>query len=68
MRVRREQMQKHFNAGTYRAIEAEIAMRAEQARRAKPIAPEPQGEVERIDTRTAEEIARAARAALRGEA
>jgi predicted nucleotide-binding protein len=66
MRVRREQMQRHYNESTYRAIEAEIARKA-LAEREKSV-PKPET-VERVcDIRSAEEIAKAAAQALKGQA
>lgn len=68
MRIRQEQMRKHYFDGTCRAIEIENAIREEQERRAKPAAPASDVSPDCDDGRDPVEIARAANAALRGEA
>lgn len=65
MRVRQERMQKYYFEQTCRAIEAENA-RAEMAAQEKRIAPAPA--VEREEQRDPVEMAKAANAALRGDA
>lgn len=66
MRVRRERMLKHFNESTYRAIEAENA-RAAMAAQEKPVV-DSAPSADRDDERDPIQMAKAASAALRGDA
>lgn len=66
-RVRWERLNHYRNQQTYQAIECDLA-RAQMERQSKAVVPADDPAVERVDTRTTEEIARAAAQALKGHA